>query len=268
MDKQHERAIVEAFLLSHGYDLSSLEQWDREEPDTLICVEEKSIGIEVTKLEAQIDEYLSSIQINEKYLDWAIRHLKKAHKTESASQKATLKSQQKAYQHIATKLNKLLEMRLADEISQQEYAVKKGEFEKEREKYKQLLQDVEHRQDRWLETSERFFNFATHARLWFENGDMQQKREILSTLGSNLTLKDKKLSINAPKPFLVLKDSLPSVPEAKPGFEPKNIRSTKGKREPCSSLNPRWLGVVDSVRTYFQEEGKNFFATTETSVSE
>jgi len=120
-----------------------------------------------------------------------------------------------------------------------------------------------HRQDRWLETSERFFNFATHARHWFVEGDMQQKREILSTLGSNLTLKDKKLSINAPKPFLVLKDSLPSIPEAKSGFEPKNIRLNKRKREPCSSLNPRWLGVVDSVRTYFQEESENFFIATE-----
>ena len=40
--------------------------------------------------------------------------------------------------------------------------------------------------------------FATAARVWFENGSPEQKRDIFFSLsGSNLILKDKKLSISA-----------------------------------------------------------------------
>ncbi len=40
------------------------------------------------------------------------------------------------------------------------------------------------------------------ALIWFEYGDMEVKRLILETVGSNLTLADKKLSIKARKPFV------------------------------------------------------------------
>jgi hypothetical protein len=50
MDKQRERATVEAFLRFQGYPLSSLKEWDRERPDALIQIDERIIGIEVTKV--------------------------------------------------------------------------------------------------------------------------------------------------------------------------------------------------------------------------
>ena len=117
-----------------------------------------------------------------------------------------------------------------------------------------IRQDIDQRQNTWLALSERFFNFACYARLWFAEGDLQQKREILATLGSNLVLKDKKLSIDAPKPFLILKDSLSTIPEAKGGFEPKVIGMNKGERELVGAMSPRWRGVVDWVRTYFGDK--------------
>ena len=122
---------------------------------------------------------------------------------------------------------------------------------KEKQRYQELLQDTDQRQNKWLAVCERFFNFACYARFWFAEGDLQQKREILAAFGSNLILKDKKLSIDAPKPFLILKDSLSTIPEAKGGFEPKVIGMNKGERELVGALNPRWRGVVDLVRTYF-----------------
>ncbi len=50
MDKQRERATVEAFLLSQCYPISALEEWDRERPDALVRLDGMIVGIEVTKV--------------------------------------------------------------------------------------------------------------------------------------------------------------------------------------------------------------------------
>lgn len=199
----------------------------------------------VEELEKQIDAFLQSIQINQKYLDWALKHLKKSHELESISREAILRSQQKAYNDSSKKLDRLLEMRMTEELTEEEYLAKKSKIIKEREHYKELLQDTEHRQDKWLKLSEYTFNFSRYARFWFadaiEKKDYQKQREILATLGSNLILKDQKLNIEPQEPFFSLKNGLATVPQAQEGFEPKNFRMNKRKRELVSSLNPHWL---------------------------
>ena len=50
VDKQRERATVEAFLLFQGYPPSALKEWDRERPDALIHINGQMIGVEVTKI--------------------------------------------------------------------------------------------------------------------------------------------------------------------------------------------------------------------------
>ncbi len=46
------------------------------------------------------------------------------------------------------------------------------------------------------------FNFAETAKYRFENGTSEEKRKILSSLGSNLYLKDGKLCVDIEKPLL------------------------------------------------------------------
>ncbi len=203
-------------------------------------------SVEIRRLEAQIEEYLASIQINERYLEWAIRHLRKMHKQEATTQDALLHSQHKAAREVAKKLNRLLEMRLADEVSEEEYRAKKADLEREKARYEELLRDGSNRQDAWLRVSEETFRFARTARRLFAEGDLRAKREIVATLGSNLILKDGKLRIDAPKPFFVIKEGLRAVPEAKEGFEPaKNAMSKGGAVAPCDP-NPHWLPGRDS----------------------
>ena len=209
--------------------------------------------VEVKQLERQIDQYLKKIHINQKYLDWSIKYLKKVHKQESSSRQAVVKSQQAAYKNITGKLDKLLEMRMGEEISEEEYRNKKSEFLKKRTQLKENLENECQRQDKWLKLAERAFNFARYARFWFAEGDLQQKREILATLGSNLILKDKKLTLHAAKPFFILQKGLASIPEAKAGFEPNKNRMNKGKTGSLDPINPRWQGVVDSTRTYWRK---------------
>jgi hypothetical protein len=48
----------------------------------------------------------------------------------------------------------------------------------------------------WVDLTEQTFDFACYAHVWFEKGDDKAKRAILACLGSNLTLKGKKVFVN------------------------------------------------------------------------
>lgn len=47
-----------------------------------------------------------------------------------------------------------------------------------------------------LEETASTLDYACHARFWLKEGSPEQKREVLAALGSNLTLKDRKVSID------------------------------------------------------------------------
>jgi hypothetical protein len=49
MVKNRERTIVEAFLTSQGYPISSVTRWG-ESPDALVRLDDAIVGIEVTQL--------------------------------------------------------------------------------------------------------------------------------------------------------------------------------------------------------------------------
>jgi hypothetical protein len=70
--------------------------------------------------------------------------------------------------------------------------------------------------------------FAHEAMERFKNGSLSEKRTILGKIGSNLTLKGKKLIINAATPFTFLQNGLPSVREEFQRIEPlKNEANTE-----------------------------------------
>jgi hypothetical protein len=71
------------------------------------------------------------------------------------------------------------------------------------------------------------FLFSNRAVFWLAHGTSQEKRLIVATVGSNLSLRAKKLSIYAARPFRVLE---------------KNAQ------------NRNWCTIVNDVRIFFREE--------------
>lgn len=204
-------------------------------------------SIEVEELEKQIDEHLSKIQISKKYLGWAIKYLRKANKIEVVSRNQILKNHQKAYGDCLKQLDNLLSLKISPQnkdgslLSDKEYLRKKAELSKEKAQLEELLNDTGQRVNKWLELSERTFNFAHYCRFWFNEGGLQRKREILATLGSNLILKGKKLSISIQNPFEIIERGLRKVEPSKVRFEPEKIGLNERKREALASPSPRLL---------------------------
>ena len=73
---------------------------------------------------------------------------------------------------------------------------------------------------------------------------------IFSSLGSNLTLKDKKLNVEAYKPYLLIKEALVAVRAESAWFEPAKYGSTTSQKAALAASSPSWLPGVEAVRTW------------------
>jgi len=73
------------------------------------------------------------------------------------------------------------------------------------------LRETENRAEKWLELTEKTFNFACYARKEFIFGDLKKKREIFSALGQNFTLKGKKVLITNNEWFIPIEKAYPAL---------------------------------------------------------
>ncbi len=216
------------------------------------CTQKSVSGQE---LERQIDRYLQRIQISERFKDWAVAYLDELHEKESASRNEVISAQQNAYKRCLGRIDNLVKLKTSPNnadgslLSDSEYGEQRLELLKEKAALEESLSDAGHRVGKWLRLSENVFEFACTARARFAEGNPTTKKEILSTIGSNLTLKAKKLCIEAAKPFFLLEKSFSPEEYRNEPIEPENCGSPQGRKRRKASPRPRVLGDVDDVRT-------------------
>lgn len=200
-------------------------------------------------LEEQIVNVLDKINIPKEFHEWAMKYLKEEHEKEQEDRGSILKSQQKALDDCVKKLDVIFDMRLNGEISPQEYSKKKENLVNEQLRLEELLADTNNRVRSWLTTADKLFSFAETAKQRFENGDMQTKKDILSCLGSNLTLKDRILSINLNPVLGIVGKVAPEIRELHIMLEPQKDQLNQGDYEDLYSKNVKWGRWLDDVRT-------------------
>ncbi len=165
---------------------------------------EKSVRI--YDFEKQVDEALSVIEIPEDFKQWAIDCLKDLHKADTKQSATNMRKARMAYDQVESQLRNLILMRTTGEIDEDDFKLMKPGLKKQKTDCEVKLRELEEHTDNWIEKMEEVFNFATYARYWFEHGTIEQQRQILQALGSNLTLSNKKLRIKRLKPFIILKE--------------------------------------------------------------
>ncbi len=188
-------------------------------------------------LEQQIDRYLERIQISKPFKEWAIKYLHELHDKESMARNEIIDSQQKAYQLCLGQIDNLVRFKTSSEnmdgslLSDEEYGRQRLALLKDKTGLEELLRDAGHRVQQWLSLSENTFEFACTVREKFAKGDAMTKKEILLTIGSNLTLKDKILSIEASKPFFLLEMSSSGDKPHNEPIEPDNFVMAQGQND-------------------------------------
>jgi hypothetical protein len=96
------------------------------------------------------------------------------------------------------KKNRLLQMRLNGDFDGNygEYDKNKQEIEAEIQSLQIRREELEKESVNWTDLVERTFDFAMYASERFKNGDIETKKLIFRSLGSNWVLKDGKLQAN------------------------------------------------------------------------
>jgi len=123
--------------------------------------------------------------------------LKENNDKEIEDRSAVHKNISKTILKTQKEIDSLTKMKIRELLTDEEYLEQKNELQKTQKKLREQLRDTEDRADKWLDITERMFNFAIYAKQTFEDGDYKTKKEILTSLGSNFILNNGKLEILA-----------------------------------------------------------------------
>ncbi len=197
-------------------------------------------------LELLVESELDKYTILPTFLTWALDRLNSANDTEIEARTKIHKSLNDTLISTQADLDRLTQMRYRDLIDDERFLNEKTKLEADIADFREKLRGTESRADKWLELTEKTFQFATYARVAFINGDMQKRKELLLTLGQNPLLKNQKLNVEAYPWFVPLGDDTKALIDEYERVRTDNTMSDKAKSEAIASLRARWLGRRDS----------------------
>jgi len=181
--------------------------------------------VEEGQLEEQVLTFLHTIYLDQQEVDRFLAIIEEERAKEGVAGDAVKQALERTLERCARDLDNLTKLRYRDLISDEEFVRQRSGLTQEQLKLDQRLQRLSTEQ--WIEPSRNLFLFSNRAVFWLTHGTASEKRLILSTVGSNLTLKAKKLNISAAKPFLTVQQH----------------------HSVCN-----WSAIVNDVRTFFRTE--------------
>lgn len=128
---------------------------------------------------------------------WALEALNERNDKEVEDRTKIYEMQHKSLTATQKELDNLTAMRYRDLIDDEAFIEQRDVLKDKIAQLKDQLRETENRAEKWLELSEKTFNFATYARKAFFLGTLDQKREIFAALGYNFLIKAKKLNVSA-----------------------------------------------------------------------
>ncbi len=201
------------------------------------------------ELETQIANVLEKIEIPSSFRQWAIKQLKADQSSENQDQKEIVDAHRKAWDACKRKLDALFDLRLSGEVNAEEFSRHKEKLLQEMRKYEELLRDTNNRVETWLERAEKMLEFAETAKKRFELGELEDKREIMATLGWNPSLLNKKLSIPLTKPLELVGEVAPEVQALHKRLEPHHPIENIEAYEKSYAKNEKWGPSCCPLRT-------------------
>jgi len=206
-----------------------------------------------------ITNEVSRFTILPQFRDWALEVLRESHKDEVSERKEIFNNLQKTYKDIESQINKLTDMKLKDQLTDNEYSLKREELLAEKTRIKDNIDNYDHRVDQWFELVEKAFDFVSCARDAFENGDLSTKKAILAAIGKNITLLDGKIIIE-PEPWLApIVNKYPALEKQYEMFEPAKSTDFTHKNEILEPIRTAWLAIANEVRTRIASLDKVIF---------
>ncbi|MBX9803499.1 MAG: recombinase family protein [Caulobacteraceae bacterium] len=157
-------------------------------------------SVEVRDLEAQIIAYLSNLAVPEGLADWARDRLRRSAVGQAAARREREKLSDKVLKDIEDETRELTSLRLRRLIDDTEFSFERERLETRQAKLVQERQ-VSADPEQLIRLLDSVASFSKQAVERYSTGDATTRRKILELVGSDFSLKGKKLSIQAVKLF-------------------------------------------------------------------
>ncbi len=194
-------------------------------------------AIRIDRLEEQIDEKLTHVEISPLFMDWAIRQIHKANDNERNFREDAIDGIKRAHDQCRKKLDNLLQLKISPAnsdgglLSDEQYKREKDTLEQELRGLEKQLGTIDNRMLQANEDTVKAFTFAARAKERFATDDLKIKRDIFMGLGSHLTLKDRIVDIDSPKYILTLKEMKEDAPIIGEAVAPEKELAMKAQFE-------------------------------------
>ncbi len=205
------------------------------------------VSIRVEDLEKQFSAKLMELRIDPDYLQVALDYLADKQKDSGKEEGQIRLSLQAGYDNCVTRLKNLNREYTSPQnldyglYTPEEFKAQKAIIIQERDLLLKQLNEVSANFDDSLKETERIFNFCAFAHYHFNTDNLQKKRDIFSTIGSNLTLKDKKLNIELLHPYLLIQNELIDQRKLYEGLEPEKEGYEERRKAIFVASIPSWL---------------------------
>ena len=185
-------------------------------------------------LTANINSELQKVSLSEDVKDKMLAELFKDKQKEQAETSSPFAQNfREQITECEKKLEVLLDERLNQTITTEEYTAKKQKILNQKIENEQKLTNFERKGYRWLEPLKNFISEAHQAQIVALQGNFSEKKNFLKKVGSNHTLLSQRLLITFKNPWKILADDV---------AEPR--RGEAGQHQKTKIAN--WLGSWDS----------------------
>ena len=215
-------------------------------------------SIEETELKHQIEELLTSIEIPEDFHKWAAEALKYMHASEVGDQEEVRRTTKKRETELLKQLDSLVLMKARDEITSEQLERLKGQTENELTVVRKNVEQLHERAVDWVSIANDYMEFAKNARSSFTEGTAETKQGILTSLGSNLVLKDKKLNVDLAKPLSAIKSTYELAQSENVRLEPLNTLMLQGSNNQTNPSLSRLLPDRDSNPNFWYQKPTSY----------
>jgi DNA invertase Pin-like site-specific DNA recombinase len=198
----------------------------------------------------QIDDFFARHSIRKEFVECGLEAIQEMNDMETGDRQEIIDNQTKALKDAEVKANRLLDLITNGIITENQYKQKSVEINETVNRLRKEQERTLKNGNDWREAMRKTLDVLFNGREQFGNGDIFVKREILSSLGSNITIKDRKFHINTYKWLEPIQNKYKAFETQ---FDKVRTSDLQGKKVLFESIRPMWWNILHEVRTIMME---------------
>jgi len=188
----------------------------------------------------QIDREITKVALEAALADWMVSELENTREETARAEAAAIEKTTEEIGQIEKKIDILLDMRLSEQIGEQEYVSKKHVLLNRKAELKGVLEAFRDNRRNRFEPAIAFVKEAKDATILLAEGNPEKKRDFLRKIGSNLKVSEKRLSVEFKNPWNIVAE-----------FNSAQVQHTAACGENLKIS--KWRCLLINVRHFFEQ---------------